>query len=441
MLKNILSSVLFLLVTLCAFPAFGEETDRVIVQVMDEKGNQTVESVLVEEIEELEKVDILQPDFIRSISLQESGVETKSWGAIRIGAPHMKTMINSIEGSAIVAIIDTGVDYTHPFLKGRLVDGYDFINNDTNPLDVHFHGTHLAGIIADTTPANVKIMPIRALDAEGKGYDSDIAKGIRFAVDNGADVINMSFAGEEYSPFLAEAIDYALSKNVPIVVSSGNEGTDTENFYPASDEKVIVVSAVDKNDHLADFSNTGASIDISAPGVDIHSSVPGGRFASYSGTSMAAPYVSGLAAMFKLENPIRSVGEIEGLLKRYVDDRGAVGWDPSFGEGIVNVTDYELVEVILDGTGSTFVPFPEKRGVPLDATWTITFDRPLTDGDVVDIKVLRGDKEVPTTQTFNSGNLEIGISTLKPLLPNTAYRLLLFVEHGMDYEMKFVTGD
>ncbi|MFS0576670.1 S8 family serine peptidase [Sporosarcina sp. 179-K 3D1 HS] len=448
-MKNLFSSTLFLLVTLCAFPAWAEETDRVIVQVKDDQGNQTIESVLVEEIEDLDEADILQPDFIRSISLQESHVGSKSWGTLRIGAQRMKTMTSPIEGSVIVAIIDTGVDETHPFLKDRIVDGYDFINNDTNPRDVHFHGTHVAGIIVDTTPANVKIMPIRALDDDGKGYDSDIAKGIRFAVDNGADVINMSFAGEEYSPFLAEAIDYALSKNVPIIVSSGNESTDTENFYPASEEKIIVVSAIDQIDHIADFSNTGASIDVSAPGVNISSSVPGGQFASYSGTSMAAPFVSGIAAMFKLENPTQSVGEIEGLLKKYVDDRGAIGRDPLFGEGVVNVTgydknlviDHEQVTVNKDKTAIAFVPFPEQRGVPLDAKWTITFDRPLTDGDVVDFKVFRGDKEVPITRTFNSGENEIMIAPLKPLLPHTTYRLLLFVEHGRDYEMKFVTGD
>ncbi|MEK3935727.1 S8 family serine peptidase [Sporosarcina sp. FSL W7-1349] len=439
-MKNFFSIVLFLLVILYASPASAEETNRVIVQVTDDKGNQAVDSVLIEEVGELERVKILQPDYIRFISLQESGAETKSWGMIRIGAPRMKTMTSSIEGSVVVAIIDTGVDYTHPFLKDRIVDGYDFLDNDTNPMDKHFHGTHLAGIIADTTPANVKIMPIRAMDAEGRGYDSDIATGIRFAVDNGADVINMSFLGEDYSPFLAEAIDYALSNNVPVIVAAGNESADTDNFYPASEEKVIVVSATDKMDHIADFSNTGNSIDVSAPGIDIYSSVPGGRFASYSGTSMAAPFVSGLAAMLKLEDPMRSVEEIEGLLKRYVDDRGAIGWDPLFGEGIVNVTGYEQVQVIQDGTATTFVPFPEQRSVPLDANWTITFDRPLTEGDVVDIKVLRGNKEVPITRTF-SGENEIMIAPLKPLLPNTAYRFLLFVEHGMDYEMKFVTGD
>ncbi|NYF23582.1 S8 family serine peptidase [Sporosarcina sp. JAI121] len=442
MRKFLLASTVFLTGVFLASPVFAEETDRIIVQVVDDEGNQSVESVLLEEVEGLRVVEVLQPDFIRSIDIQENSVKTVSWGTERVGANRLKSITNPIEGSAIVAIIDTGVDYTHPLLKDRIVSGFDFINNDTTPMDVHFHGTHIAGIIAETTSANVKIMPIRAINEEGKGYDSDIANGIRFAVDNGADVINLSFSGEEYSPYLADAIEYALSRNVPVVVAAGNESIDTKNFYPASEDKVIVVSATDKRDSIASFSNTGASIDVSAPGVDIISSMPGHGFASMSGTSMATPFVSGLATMLKLEDPTRSVADIDRLLKKYVDDRGATGWDPLFGEGIVNVTSYdEGLFVNKEDTASTkYIPFPEQRNVPLDAKWTITFDRQLTDGDVVKIKLLRGDKEVKTTLTSNIKEQEIIVSPTGLLLPRTTYRLLLFVEHGKDYEMVFVTG-
>lgn len=451
--KVLVSSVLFWLAILYVIPAFAAETDRIIIEVIDDKGHPSVESVLLENIDELEGADILQPDFIRMISLQESSVAAKSWGTERIGAKKLQMLTTPIEGSVIVAILDTGVDYTHPFLQDRIVEGYDFIDNDTNPMDVHFHGTHVAGIVVDTTPANVKIMPVRVIDEEGKGYDSDIALGIRFAVDNGADVINMSFVGEEFSPYLADAISYALSKNVIIVAASGNESMDTATLYPASEEKIIVVSATDQNDKIAGFSNTGASIDVSAPGVDIISSAPGQRFINLSGTSLAAPFVSGIAVMLKLEDSTRSVQEIERLLKKYVDDRGATGWDPIFGEGIVDVANYdESVIVNIETATATsrgatsansteFISFPKKRDVPLDAKWTITFDRQLTDGDIVDIKILRGDKELPITLTSNSEKQETTVTPIKLLLPRTTYRLLLFVEHGVDYEMSFVTVD
>ncbi len=453
MQKILISSVLFWLAVLYAFPAFAAETDRIIIEVIDDKGNPSVESILLEDIDELDGAAILQPDFIRMISFQESSSAAKSWGTQRIGARKLQMHTTPIKGSVIVAIIDSGVDYTHPFLKNRIVEGYDIINNDTNPMDVHFHGTHVAGIVVDTTPENVKIMPIRVIDEEGKGYDSDIAQGIRFAVDNGADIINMSFAGEEYSPHLADAIDYALSKNVVIIAASGNESANTATLYPASEERIIVVSAIDQNDKIAEFSNTGASIDVSAPGVDIISSAPGKRFISLSGTSLAAPFVSGIAAMLKLEDPTRSVQEIERLLKKYVDDRGATGWDPIFGEGIINVAAYDESLIVTtetalansrDATPSNsteFIPFPEKRDIPLDARWTITFDRLLTDGDIVDIKVLRGDKDVPITLGSTSDKQEITVTPIKPLLPGTTYRLLLFVEHGLNFEMSFVTVD
>lgn len=452
MKKILLASALFCVMILVALPAFAEETDRVIVQAKDDEGYDSIESVLLTDLNDLHDVEVLQPDFIRHSEVQENSAMMKSWGTERIGANRMKTIMAPIEGSVIVAVIDTGVDYTHPFLKDRIVSGYDFLDNDTSPNNLHFHGTHIAGIIVNTTPANVKIMPIRAINEDGKGYDSDIAQGIRFAVDNGADIINLSFGGEEFSPYLAEAIDYALSKNVPIVAAAGNDGADTKDFYPASEVKLIVVSATDQRDTIADFSNTGASIDVSAPGVAIHSSMPGQGFASMSGTSMATPFISGLAAMLKLEDPTRSIQDIEQLLKRYVDDRGVSGWDSIFGEGIVNFASYDEVlkplivskedVASITRTDSTkYIPFPEQRDAPLDAKLTITFDRQLTDGDLVDIKLFRGDKEVQTSLTSTIEKQEIVVSPIRSLLPRTTYRLVLLVEHGLDYDMYFVTGN
>ncbi|MCM3636558.1 S8 family serine peptidase [Sporosarcina luteola] len=440
------------------------ETDRVIVNLVDKKGDETVESISLDDLEKFNEgslsnkssvlysaqdVEVLQPDFIRTIALENpTSGKAPSWGTERVGIKNFKNSLAATNRNVIVAVIDTGVDYTHPFLAGRVVEGYDFVSNDTNPMDVHFHGTHVAGIIAETTPANVKIMPIRVMDEQGNGYDSDVAKGIQFAVDHGATIINMSFAGEGYSQYLADAIDYALSKNVLVVVAAGNESASTDNYFPASNQKVIVVSATDIADNVASFSNTGAAIDISAPGVNIVSSVPGGNYKNLSGTSMAAPYVSGIAAMLKLEGPYRSHLVIERLLKQYVDDRGAAGWDPQYGEGIVNIASIgvdnvstvkeELKKVPVPS--SDVITLPEYKDVPLNKKWTVAFNRLLTGWDAIDVKVYMGSSEIPIQLTSQAGKKEIIVSANDQYRPNTAYRLVILSGNKFKYEMHFVTG-
>ena len=424
--------------------ALANESDRFLVEVLNEENEPIIESVHKDEIDKLTDAKVLQPDYIRKIALQAGTWQAKSWGPAHIGADKLIQRTKELEGIVIVAVIDTGVDTNHPFLRERLIAGYDVLDKDSDPMDEHFHGTHMAGIIADTTPANVKIMPIRAVDKEGRGFDNHIAEGIRYAVDHGADIINMSFVGEEYSTYLAEAIGYALEHDVVVVVASGNESTDTSPLYPAGEQKVIVVGASDRNDRIADFSNTGASIDIAAPGVDILSSVPGGSFKSYSGTSTATPFVSGVAAMLKLEDPTRTVLDIDRLLKKYTIDRGAAGWDPQFGEGILNLSNYDEkvtqeISAPPKEVSSDLSSFPSHEGVPLNKSWKVTFDRALTEGDKVDIQINRSGKEVPI-MTETKAN-EIIVTPIRKFFPRSSYQLLLFVENGGQYEMTFRTGE
>lgn len=427
-------------------------TDRILVKVLDKQGNGFVESVTIEELGqankelladesslfyEAQKIEALEPDFLRYITVQPVSNGTMSWGTERIGVSKLKSKTVATTDRVIVAVIDTGVDYTHTFLKDRMVQGYDFVANDSDPMDVHFHGTHVAGIIADTTPANVKIMPIRVMDEKGQGYDSDIAKGIRYAVDNGADIINLSFTGEGYSQHLADTIQYALSNNVLVIAAAGNEKTDTSNYYPASEQDIIVVSATDVNDNIAHFNNNGSSIDISAPGVDIISSVPGQRYRSYSGTSMAAPYVSGVAAMLKLDDPTRTIIELEQQLKIHVDDRGTVGWDSFYGEGIINVTQYGN----RPGNGAIeFIQLPEQNDIPLDKIWSIKFNRQLLEKDIVNVQLLQGTDEIPVHTSINPQNKEIIVAPSTPFKPNKTYYLFIMIENGRNYEMMFTTG-
>ena len=245
----------------------------------------------------------------------------------------------------VVAVIDTGVDYTHKDLADNIwvnegeipgngidddgngyvddVHGVDFVDGDSDPMDEHGHGTHVAGIIA-MTPGNgggvgvaygAKIMCVRAGQANGSFASSDIAKAIKYAADNGADVINMSFGGTGRSYLVESALQDAFPSCV-LVAAAGNDGLPTndatlagylftEDVYPAGYKYVLGVMATNNNQSLASFSNwdfaegSGCEYEMAAPGVNIYSTLPGNRYACWSGTSMATPNVSAAAAILR----------------------------------------------------------------------------------------------------------------------------------------------
>lgn len=242
----------------------------------------------------------------------------------------------------VVAVIDTGVDYTHKDLADNIwvnegeipgngidddgngyvddVYGVDFVEGDSDPMDEHGHGTHVAGIIA-MTPGNgggvgvaygAKIMCVRAGQANGSFASSDIAKAIKYAADNGADVINMSFGGTGRSYLVESALQDAFPSCV-LVAAAGNDGLPTkdypispkEDIYPAGYKYVLGVMATDNNHHIASFSNwdylegQNCEYEMAAPGVNIYSTLPGNRFACWSGTSMATPNVAAAAAILR----------------------------------------------------------------------------------------------------------------------------------------------
>ena len=424
------------------------DTDRVIVEVEDKHGKEEIQSVTWEELERelaiknAKDIEVLQPDYIRSIGVESTSTTPTLWATERIGLKYMKNQFLSNKEEVIAAVIDTGVDYTHSLLKDRVISGYDFVDNDTDPMDEHFHGTHVAGIIAEATTPNVKIMPIRSLNKTGSGYDTNIAKSIHYAVDHGAAVINMSFEGTEFSQHLADAINYAVSKNVLVVIAAGNKGGNTANYYPASEQKAIVVSATDQNDQIANFSNTGDSIDISAPGVGIYSSVPGERFAKFDGTSMAAPYVTGIIAMLKLENPTRTMEQLETMVKMYVDDKGAPYWDPLFGEGILNVStfgNYSYIQSVMHTPD--YIAMPEQHNVPLNKIWTVSFNQTFTDDSIASVKLYSDAKEVPIQAEKIAIDQKLVVTPAESYEPNTDYLLAIKLKNGKKYLMKFRTGN
>ena len=258
-----------------------------------------------------------------------------NWGADLIKAPTAWNNGYTGQGT-IVAVLDTGIDYNHQDLKNNIwsstkeiasngtdddnngyiddIHGWNFVDNNNNISDNNGHGTHVSGTIAAENNSigvtgiayNSKIMPVKVLDTNGSGSYSNIAKGIYYAVDNGANVINLSLGGNSSNDTLKSAIEYASSKNVIVVMAAGNN-SDSMPSYPAryAYNSGIAVGAVDKNNNLADFSNRSGSQQITyitAPGVDVYSTIPNNQYATYNGTSMAAPHIAGVVALMVSAN-------------------------------------------------------------------------------------------------------------------------------------------
>ncbi len=261
-------------------------------------------------------------------------------------------------GETITAVIDTGVDYTLADLQNRMAStGYDFINDDNEAMDDQGHGTHVSGIIAaeagndySMTGINqsTKILPIKVLDASGYGDTEQIAYGIIYAADNGADIINMSLGGG-YSRVLEYAMKYAHERGVTIVAASGNDGWE-EVSYPASSKYAIAVGATNKLDLVSDYSSYGEGLDLVAPGTDIPSLMPDGNVTLMSGTSMATPHVAAVAGVLKSINMDLTPAQMENLLTASADDVTFVEEDgpPSYYEedwGFEEDFPYEMEEL------------------------------------------------------------------------------------------------
>ncbi|MBS4218969.1 S8 family serine peptidase [Bacillus sp. FJAT-49711] len=247
------------------------------------------------------------------------------------------------KGSAqiTVAVIDAGVQTTHPDLKGKIVSPYNAVTGGKT-FTPHPHGTHVAGIIAASMnkagvagiAPNVKIMPINAFYGDQADM-YDVALALVYAADKGADIVNMSLGGEAYSYVLDYAAEYAKSSGVVLIAAAGNSNT-SRYTYPAALSSVLGVSATNKSDGITDFSNYGYYIDLAAPGQDIYSTVTGSSYQNMNGTSMASPVVSGVAALVLSKNPLLSADQVYDILKTSSVDLGSKGWDYYYGYGRVD---------------------------------------------------------------------------------------------------------
>lgn len=245
----------------------------------------------------------------------------------------------------LVAVVDTGIDWDHPDLAANYVSlGYDWVNDDPDPMDDNGHGTHCAGIIAAVINnsvgiaglAQVRIMAEKGLNYEGTGYSHWLANCIVHAVNQGAKIISMSWGSYFYSDLIHEAIKYAYENGVLLIAAAGNDAVSAKS-YPAGYDEVIAVTATNQNDVPADFTNYGDWVELSAPGVNIYSTIWNNRYQYASGTSMAAPHVAGAAALTWSYFPNKSRDWIRMRLRYSADDLGVPGFDRYYGYGRVNV--------------------------------------------------------------------------------------------------------
>jgi len=359
--------------------------------------------VLKREIEEVEGV--VAVDVERRVSnLFEPNDEyfdnTFSWGQKRINAEDAWDYTLGSQ-DVIIAVLDTGIDYTHADLAANMwrnsstgYYGYDFWNDDNDPMDDNrhsyeqgiwkpntyvYHGTHVAGIagavmdnaIGISGMAQAKLMAVKVMNESGEGTDATVAQGIEYAVQMGADVICMSLGVDSTTGTLSRAVEFAAGNGVVLVAAAGNAGSSAV-AYPAAYSEVISVGAIDRDDNRATFSNYGSNLDLMAPGSQIWSTRYGSTEYQYlSGTSTAAPFVAGVAALMLSVNPALTPAEVRTAMNETAIELGVSGWDSFHGWGLINA--HEAVTRV-SGPAATIIDYPStvKPNTTLSISWVVS---------------------------------------------------------------------
>jgi hypothetical protein len=247
--------------------------------------------------------------------------------------------------SVVVAVLDTGVDAAHPDLAGRLVPGRNVVAQNGDTGDERGHGTKMAGIIGAVTNNGLgiagvawaaKVMPVKVTKASGAATDGDVATGIVWAVDHGADVVSISLSARIENNVLQSAVDYARGHDVLVVAAAGNSGSDVVE-YPGGCRGVVAVGATDVSGHRTPFSNFGSWVDVNAPGVNLVTTEPGSpQFTTVSGTSAATALVAGVAVLLRAAHPEAGEADIADRLRRSAVGRGPVGAEGVDASGVVD---------------------------------------------------------------------------------------------------------
>jgi thermitase len=267
-------------------------------------------------------VEAVEPEATYSLSetTPNDAHWTSQWGLRQTGFPQAWDVTHG-SPRIVVGVLDTGVERSHPDLAGAVLAGRDFVSDDADPADEAGHGTAVAGILAARTNNRAgvagacwscRVLPVRVLGRDGKGESATLAAGIVWAVDHGADVLNLSLGGDTTTMAERDAVAYAVGHDVVVVAAAGNDGK-TRREYPAATAGVIGVAGSDAEGRLYDWSNRGSWVDVAAPGCNT-SPWRGHAYSTFCGTSSAAPLVSGLAALVRSAHPGASAAEIARLV-------------------------------------------------------------------------------------------------------------------------------
>ena len=336
-------------------------------------------------------VTVVEPD--GTVTVVDAELDA-AWGVSRIGSGVAHAGGNTGAGVK-VAIVDTGIDCTHPDLRANCVGGIDFVNDDNDPSDDHGHGTHVAGTVAaqDDGAGVVGVAPdvslygIKVLNASGGGYWSDIVAAIEWAADNGIQVTNNSYGSSAHPGTIVNAaFANAAAQGVLHIAAAGNTGTcaGTENTvgYPARFASVVAVAATNALDERACFSSTGPDVEIAAPGVSINSTCIGSGYMRLSGTSMASPHVAGVAALV-IASGVSSSAEARARLADAADDLGLAGRDSHFGFGLVDPN--EAITALPPNIAPVVTITSPASGVRFDTDATITLTGTAVDAEDGDL--------------------------------------------------------
>lgn len=313
-------------------------------RVANERGSEARERALERVRENLSRapgVESAEYNYVRQLDfVPNDPLFDKEYGLKRPGYPKAWNKTRGKKGVRI-GIVDSGIAARHPDLRGKIAAKRDFVSLSSGANDEVGHGTHVAGIAAAATNnrrgvaggcPNCELLVAKSVGTFG-GSDAEIAKGINWSVNNGADVVNLSLGGPQRSATLERAVNRAWNRGAVVVAAAGNDGDATRN-YPAAYPKVIAVGATNASDRRARFSNRGRWISVTAPGVGILSTVPGNSYERQTGTSMASPNVAGLAGLLASQN--RSNAQIRWLIQNTAVDLGPRGKDPYYGHGRIS---------------------------------------------------------------------------------------------------------
>lgn len=404
------------------------------------------------------------------VSIKSDAEYANTWGVTNTGAKTVYTA--GVTGNGVkVAVLDTGIDYNHTDLNANYAGGYNFITGTTNTLDDNGHGTHVAGIISALNNGagvvgmapEAKIYALKILDASGNGYSSNVISALDWAVNNGMQVVNVSFGTPVYpGTALEDAFINAEAKGLVVVAASGNAGTcagDTDTvYYPARFASVISVGAIDSANSRPCFSSVGPNLEISAPGSNINSTMLGGGYAIYSGTSMAAPHVAGEAAdlisvgVKDINGNGRINDEVRDILDKTTLDLGTAGRDNIFGFGSVKIDNavayLNSINTVTPVPVATTTPPVVQPVVTQPIATTTTITQPITTTPTTITPIVSPIVTTPTTSPVLTQPVITQPNTITPItapyvMPNTTNVNVIRekLENELDSIRKGVMGD